>query len=197
MRFLPSLPGNRCVKGEELSLKGDTVNDCHAEIISRRGFVRYDEMSLLRAAFKVLKRTPHPSLYFSIWDIISKCGSPSPCITLSGSCTSSCSNTTTVLRTVFLSQRGTNSRLKVTSASICTSGGSITSLPVLLLYLPSPPPCRHSVTLLFFKARHLAGTALCSTSRAAKWGTTWSTTSRCLRTRSRASFAPKWRTVNG
>lgn len=41
MRFLPSLPGNRCVKGEELSLKGDTVNDCHAEIISRRGFLRY------------------------------------------------------------------------------------------------------------------------------------------------------------
>lgn len=35
-----SLSGNRCVKGEELSLKGDTVNDCHAEIISRRGFVR-------------------------------------------------------------------------------------------------------------------------------------------------------------
>ncbi|XP_060937551.1 double-stranded RNA-specific adenosine deaminase [Limanda limanda] len=33
--------GNRCVKGEELSLKGETVNDCHAEIISRRGFLRY------------------------------------------------------------------------------------------------------------------------------------------------------------
>ncbi|XP_066538948.1 double-stranded RNA-specific adenosine deaminase [Hoplias malabaricus] len=33
--------GNRCVKGEELSLRGDTVNDCHAEIISRRGFIRY------------------------------------------------------------------------------------------------------------------------------------------------------------
>ncbi|NXL39724.1 DSRAD deaminase, partial [Glaucidium brasilianum] len=31
--------GNRCVRGEELSLKGETVNDCHAEIISRRGFV--------------------------------------------------------------------------------------------------------------------------------------------------------------
>lgn len=33
-------PGNRCVKGDSLSLKGETVNDCHAEIISRRGFVR-------------------------------------------------------------------------------------------------------------------------------------------------------------
>ncbi|XP_052000428.1 double-stranded RNA-specific adenosine deaminase [Xyrauchen texanus] len=33
--------GNRCVKGEELSLRGDTVNDCHAEIVSRRGFIRF------------------------------------------------------------------------------------------------------------------------------------------------------------
>lgn len=32
--------GNRCVKGDSLSLKGETVNDCHAEIISRRGFIR-------------------------------------------------------------------------------------------------------------------------------------------------------------
>ncbi|XP_016387644.1 double-stranded RNA-specific adenosine deaminase-like [Sinocyclocheilus rhinocerous] len=41
--------GNRCVKGEELSLRGDTINDCHAEIISRRGFIRYQlaaELSL-------------------------------------------------------------------------------------------------------------------------------------------------------
>ncbi|CAN0323169.1 unnamed protein product [Lampetra fluviatilis] len=33
--------GNRCVKGEELSLKGETVNDSHAEIIARRGFIRF------------------------------------------------------------------------------------------------------------------------------------------------------------
>lgn len=38
--FSPHPSGNRCVKGEELSLKGETVNDCHAEIISRRGFLR-------------------------------------------------------------------------------------------------------------------------------------------------------------
>lgn len=37
----PRLPGNRCVKGDSLSLKGETVNDCHAEIISRRGFIRW------------------------------------------------------------------------------------------------------------------------------------------------------------
>lgn len=35
-----AFPGNRCVKGDSLSLKGETVNDCHAEIISRRGFIR-------------------------------------------------------------------------------------------------------------------------------------------------------------
>nr|XP_061789542.1 double-stranded RNA-specific adenosine deaminase-like [Nerophis lumbriciformis] len=40
--------GNRCVKGEELSLKGDTVNDGHAEIISRRGFVRFLYSELLK-----------------------------------------------------------------------------------------------------------------------------------------------------
>ncbi|XP_076826256.1 double-stranded RNA-specific adenosine deaminase [Brachyhypopomus gauderio] len=40
--------GNRCVKGEELSLKGDTVNDCHAEIISRRGFIRFLYSELMR-----------------------------------------------------------------------------------------------------------------------------------------------------
>ena len=33
--------GNRCVAGDQLSMKGDTVNDCHAEIIARRGLVRY------------------------------------------------------------------------------------------------------------------------------------------------------------
>lgn len=37
---LTAFPGNRCVKGDSLSLKGETVNDCHAEIISRRGFIR-------------------------------------------------------------------------------------------------------------------------------------------------------------
>uniref|UniRef100_A0A8C7YJG1 Adenosine deaminase RNA specific n=1 Tax=Oryzias sinensis TaxID=183150 RepID=A0A8C7YJG1_9TELE len=40
--------GNRCVKGEELSLKGETVNDCHAEIISRRGFIRFLYNELLK-----------------------------------------------------------------------------------------------------------------------------------------------------
>lgn len=45
--FRSTTPGNRCVKGEELSLKGDTVNDCHAEIISRRGFIRYHFTSAL------------------------------------------------------------------------------------------------------------------------------------------------------
>nr|XP_028564857.1 double-stranded RNA-specific adenosine deaminase isoform X1 [Podarcis muralis] len=40
--------GNRCVKGEELSLKGETVNDCHAEIISRRGFIRFLYTELMK-----------------------------------------------------------------------------------------------------------------------------------------------------
>nr|XP_057940816.1 double-stranded RNA-specific adenosine deaminase [Doryrhamphus excisus]XP_057940817.1 double-stranded RNA-specific adenosine deaminase [Doryrhamphus excisus]XP_057940818.1 double-stranded RNA-specific adenosine deaminase [Doryrhamphus excisus] len=40
--------GNRCVKGEELSLKGETVNDGHAEIISRRGFIRFLYSELMK-----------------------------------------------------------------------------------------------------------------------------------------------------
>ncbi|KAM4690857.1 double-stranded RNA-specific adenosine deaminase [Rhinophrynus dorsalis] len=40
--------GNRCVKGEELSLRGETVNDCHAEIISRRGFIRFLYSQLMK-----------------------------------------------------------------------------------------------------------------------------------------------------
>ncbi|XP_072503216.1 double-stranded RNA-specific adenosine deaminase isoform X2 [Notamacropus eugenii] len=42
--------GNRCVKGEELSLKGETVNDCHAEIISRRGFIRFLYHELMKCS---------------------------------------------------------------------------------------------------------------------------------------------------
>ncbi|VDI65576.1 double-stranded RNA-specific adenosine deaminase [Mytilus galloprovincialis] len=33
--------GNRCITGKELSLEGNTVNDSHAEIITRRGFIRF------------------------------------------------------------------------------------------------------------------------------------------------------------
>ncbi|XP_070532648.1 double-stranded RNA-specific adenosine deaminase-like isoform X2 [Ptychodera flava] len=33
--------GNRCVTGDMLSLEGNTVNDSHAEIITRRSFLRY------------------------------------------------------------------------------------------------------------------------------------------------------------
>ncbi|XP_014773875.1 double-stranded RNA-specific adenosine deaminase isoform X2 [Octopus bimaculoides] len=33
--------GNRCLTGDHLSLEGNSVNDSHAEIITRRGFLRY------------------------------------------------------------------------------------------------------------------------------------------------------------
>ncbi|PVD34090.1 hypothetical protein C0Q70_05353 [Pomacea canaliculata] len=33
--------GNRCITGDKLSLEGNTVNDSHAEIITRRGFLRF------------------------------------------------------------------------------------------------------------------------------------------------------------
>ncbi|KAL5007227.1 hypothetical protein ScPMuIL_016033 [Solemya velum] len=33
--------GNRCITGQQMSLEGCTVNDCHAEIITRRGLIRF------------------------------------------------------------------------------------------------------------------------------------------------------------
>ncbi|XP_074660580.1 uncharacterized protein LOC141913040 [Tubulanus polymorphus] len=33
--------GNRCITGPQMSLEGHTVNDSHAEIITRRGFLRF------------------------------------------------------------------------------------------------------------------------------------------------------------
>jgi double-stranded RNA-specific adenosine deaminase len=41
MLMIFSFSGNRCITGNELSLEGNTVNDSHAEIITRRGFIRY------------------------------------------------------------------------------------------------------------------------------------------------------------
>ena len=35
-----ALVGNRCITGDYLSLEGTTVNDSHAEIITRRGLIR-------------------------------------------------------------------------------------------------------------------------------------------------------------
>ncbi|XP_020021808.2 double-stranded RNA-specific adenosine deaminase isoform X2 [Castor canadensis] len=51
--------GNRCVKGDSLSLKGETVNDCHAEIISRRGFIRF----LYSELMKYNQRTARDSIF--------------------------------------------------------------------------------------------------------------------------------------
>ncbi len=47
IHVLPVLfAGNRCITGQFLSLEGQTVNDCHAEIITRRGLIRYTNLSL-------------------------------------------------------------------------------------------------------------------------------------------------------
>lgn len=44
--------GNRCITGTFLSLEGQTVNDSHAEIITRRGFIRFLYQQLLSYAAK-------------------------------------------------------------------------------------------------------------------------------------------------
>ncbi|XP_060559029.1 uncharacterized protein LOC132719290 isoform X2 [Ruditapes philippinarum] len=50
--------GNRCITGQQLSLQGNTVNDSHAEIITRRGFLRF----LYKRLMEFDPNRPHPML---------------------------------------------------------------------------------------------------------------------------------------
>ena len=40
VRSVGAFAGNRCITGDNLSLHGDAVNDCHAEVVARRGLMR-------------------------------------------------------------------------------------------------------------------------------------------------------------
>ncbi|XP_077972508.1 double-stranded RNA-specific adenosine deaminase-like isoform X2 [Styela clava] len=72
--------GNRCVKGDKLSLRGETVNDCHAEVIARRGLVRYLYRELINCDedFKfVLKDDKYdlnPGIEFHLFINTAPCG---------------------------------------------------------------------------------------------------------------------------
>ena len=41
--------GSKCISGDHLSMEGDVLNDCHAEILARRGLVSflYDQLNVL------------------------------------------------------------------------------------------------------------------------------------------------------
>lgn len=53
--------GNRCITGTFLSLEGQTVNDSHAEIITRRGFIRFLYQQLLSYTTKQTDTIFEPS----------------------------------------------------------------------------------------------------------------------------------------
>ena len=44
-RFSLVYLGNRFIRGDDMSLSGDTVIDSHAEILARRGLQRYDRQT--------------------------------------------------------------------------------------------------------------------------------------------------------
>uniref|UniRef100_A0A915PS05 A to I editase domain-containing protein n=1 Tax=Setaria digitata TaxID=48799 RepID=A0A915PS05_9BILA len=52
--------GSKCIGGNYLNLHGEVVNDCHAEILSRRGLLRF-----LYQQIKVFKRNESASIFVS------------------------------------------------------------------------------------------------------------------------------------
>lgn len=183
-------------------------------------FGRNRSCSFINVSFPVLN-IPSSSLRPSLQDIIYKSNSLTSC--LSGFCTVSCSSTMMAQTTVYSSQRKkTNCGSNLTSPFTFTSGGSIrcflsprsplhklsSFIPVLSISqinqcldrcCPSSFETHGlSISCLLFllsKARHHAGMGLCLISHAVKRGMKWMATSLCLRMLSRASSAPKWRTV--
>lgn len=56
--------GTKCVSGEHMSLMGASLNDMHAEIICRRGLIRYfyDQINLLQFSDKASKSIFEPRI---------------------------------------------------------------------------------------------------------------------------------------
>uniref|UniRef100_A0A2C9LP72 A to I editase domain-containing protein n=1 Tax=Biomphalaria glabrata TaxID=6526 RepID=A0A2C9LP72_BIOGL len=77
--------GNRCITGDKLSQEGNTVNDCHAEIITRRGLISFlwdqviayasnKESSILEQSMLTGKLAIRPNVKFHLYISTAPCG---------------------------------------------------------------------------------------------------------------------------
>ena len=65
LKVISLASGTKCVNGVQISLQGQTVNDCHAEVLARRGFVRflYKQVMLIEQGKKsVILQVSEPSV---------------------------------------------------------------------------------------------------------------------------------------
>ncbi|KAK0049375.1 double-stranded RNA-specific editase 1 [Biomphalaria pfeifferi] len=77
--------GNRCITGDKLSQEGNTVNDCHAEIVTRRGLISFlwdqviayasnKESSILEQSMLTGKLAIRPNVKFHLYISTAPCG---------------------------------------------------------------------------------------------------------------------------
>ncbi|XP_042858239.1 double-stranded RNA-specific editase Adar-like isoform X3 [Penaeus japonicus] len=68
MKVISVATGTKCINGEHLSLKGQCINDCHAEVVARRCLVHFLFSQLEKLAETAEKGVPEDSIFESLED---------------------------------------------------------------------------------------------------------------------------------